>query len=136
MNSGFGKLELDFQGRSCRFCLARRGRPAAFENSTCRAHDLLENEHLDSDHSGRLLPRQLRLRLGVWVGAKRRVRRGPSLGDSTSAGAENSQATLHVLQSERPTMTALLQQELGITLAFAVLTPSESNVVRSKIKSN
>jgi len=42
--------------------------------------------------AGRPLPRQLRLRSGVLGRCQRVSRPGPSLGDSTSAGAENSQA--------------------------------------------
>ena len=65
-------------------------------------------------------------------GAKRRVSREPSLGDSTSAGAENSQAALRASQSDRPTMTAFLKRRLETTLAFALLSPSESNVLGTR----
>lgn len=36
----------------------------------------------------------------VCIGASGRVRREPSLGDSTPAGAENSQATLYIASAE------------------------------------
>jgi hypothetical protein len=45
--------------------------------------------------AGKILPSQSGLCLRELVGASWRVRRGPSLGDSTSAGAENSQVTQH-----------------------------------------
>jgi len=61
------------------------------------AHDLHKQFGLEAN--GRSLPSQLGLCLGELAGASGRVRRGPSLGDSTSAGAENSQATLHVDKS-------------------------------------
>lgn len=78
-----------------------------------------------------VLASQSALRLRESLGAKRRVSREPSLGDSTSAGAESSQAALHALQSDRPTMTAFLQR-LDSTLAFALLSPSESNVLETR----
>lgn len=83
---------------------------------------------------GRSLSSQSALRLREWIGAQRRVRREPSLGELTSAGVNNSQATLHALRSDRPTMTALCQGWLN-TPALASLTPSESNVVSFKVNS-
>src|ERR1035438_10287509 len=49
-----------------------------------------------SNLSAIFLPRQWGLCPRVLVGASRRVRREPSLGDSSPAGAENSQATLYL----------------------------------------
>lgn len=72
--------------------------------------------------------------LREWIGAQGRVRRGPSLGDSTSAGAENSQATLHALRSDRPTMTAFSCEGWPNTPALASLTSSESSVLVSRSK--
>jgi len=83
--------------------------------------------------AGFMLASQRGLRLGGLLGAQRRVRRCPSLGDLTPAGAKNSQGKLHASQSDRPTMTAL--RRLENTPASALLPPSESNVLRIKIKS-
>jgi hypothetical protein len=49
---------------------------------------------------GRSLSRQRGLCLGALSGASRRLSRGPSLGDSTSAGAENSQVTISDCKQE------------------------------------
>ena len=59
------------------------------------------------------LPRQSGLCPRALVGAKRRVRRGTSLArggfcGSRSYESSDKQSTLHVLRSERPTVTALL----------------------------
>jgi len=83
-----------------------------------------------------ILPRQLGLCPRVSAGAQRRVRRGPSLGESTPAGADNSRGTLHALRSDRPTMTAFSCEGWLATPALASLTPSESNVLRFKVKDN
>src|ERR1035438_7412503 len=48
-----------------------------------------------SDLSAIVLPRQLGLYPRASVGAQRRVRRGPSLGGSTPAGADDSRGALH-----------------------------------------
>lgn len=73
--------------------------------SPLRSRMLLANDFLEqfdpSIYAGIFLPRQWGLCPRVSVGAKRPVGRGPSLGDSTPAGAGNSQDTLHVAQ--RPT---------------------------------
>jgi|HubBroStandDraft_5_1064220.scaffolds.fasta_scaffold123574_3 hypothetical protein len=81
-----------------------------------------------------MLASQRGLRLGGLLGAQRRVRRCPSsLGGVTPAGAADSQGKLHALRSDRPTVTALLLRG-WLTPAFALLTPSGSNVTRIKIK--
>ena len=49
------------------------------------------------------LSSQSALRLREWIGASRPCASGTSLGDSTSAGAENSQSAQHV--QTRPTLT-------------------------------
>jgi hypothetical protein len=83
---------------------------------------------------GRFLPRQSGLCPRVSVGAQRRVRRGPSLGEATPAGAVNSRGALHALQSDRPTMTAFSCEGWKSTPALASLSPSQSNVLRFKVK--
>lgn len=68
-----------------------------------------------------VLARQLGF-LGALLGAWWRVSRGASLGDSTSAGAENSQRTLHA--ATRPTMTAYryhASREWALNPDFALL---------------
>ena len=61
------------------------------------------------------------------AGANRRVSRGASLGEATSAGAVNSQRTLHA--APRPTMTAIafIARAETVYPAFA-FAPSESSV--------
>lgn len=65
--------------------------------------DVTANEispnNLDSDFLASSLCRQLGYPR-VCIGASGRVRREPSLGDSTPAGAENSQATLYIASAE------------------------------------
>ena len=66
-------------------------------------------------------------------GAKRRVRRGPSLGDSTSAGAENSQSDLHTVK--RPIDDGILSLTLAETTlypVFALLPPESSILFKNK----
>jgi hypothetical protein len=72
---------------------------------------------------GRFLPRQWGLCPRVLAGAQRRTRRGPSLGELTPAGADNSRGTLRTLRSDRPTMTALHLRRLESTPALASLPP-------------
>lgn len=60
------------------------------------------------------------------AGASRGVPRGASLGEATSAGAVNSQRTLHA--ATRPPMTAFAEEPTAETChpAFAVLTAESS----------
>jgi len=106
--------------------------PKLFEDDSAKLDSSRQNIDLVSCFC--FLPRQSGLRPRASVGAQRTVLRGPSLGELTPAGANNSQDTLHV--AKRPTDDdGVHLQELESTLAFALLPPSESNVLRIKIKS-
>ena len=118
--------------------LARRHPPLSFLMLT--AHESSrQNIDLVSSCQNIILPRQWRVSRAS-VGAKRPVRRGTSLGrgdflnGSRSNESCENQSTLHV--AKRPTDDdGVHLQELDSNLAFALLTPSESNVVETKARS-
>lgn len=110
--------------------------PTSAPQDCHRLNDFSSNSY-ELGFLGRSLPSQLRVRSGESVGAQRHVRRGPSLGEATSAGAVNSRATLHALR-KRPTEDDGALRRLASTPALASLTPSESNVLKykSQVKDN
>lgn len=110
---------------------SRQSRPTYFDPFSSLANDNLHHFEFCSAQ-GQSLPRQSGLCPRASVGAQRRVRRGPSLGELAPAGVNNSRGTLHALPSERPTMTAFSSKGWNNTPALASLTPSESNVSYSR----
>ena len=71
---------------------------------------------------GSSLPSQSGLCLRELVGASRRVRRGTSLGDSTSEGAEHSQFTLHADHANLDDgILSFLRSEKAVYPVFSLL---------------
>lgn len=86
-------------------------------------------------HCWDFLPSQSALRLRELVGASRRVRRGPSLGELTSAGANNSRVALHA--AKRPTTTAYCyraSREWAVNPDFAFAPSDSSMTTNQKIR--
>lgn len=83
---------------------------------------------------GPLLPSQWGLCPRGLVGADRRVRRGPSLGELTPAGASNSQVTLHSDQAtdDEGILSLRLFRNRSLTPIFS-FTPSDSGMTLKEL---
>lgn len=119
--------------------LGRRGRLLA-ESASPPDHDLERDsaditKQFDHVNASPLLPSQWGLCPRGLVGADRRVRRGPSLGELTPAGASNSRVTLHADQAtdDEGILSLRLFRNRSLTPIFS-FTPSDSGMTFNKIK--